>query len=405
MWFEKMEGMKRNGWLKGVLGFGLASFLSDASHEAATAAMPAFLAMLGAAPVALGVIEGVADGLSSFAKLAGGGLANRPSWRKPLTVLGYLITGLSTGAYALATVWGHVFLARGAGWFAKGFRGPARDAMLADSVRDEDRGKAFGFHRAMDTLGAIVGPAGAAVLVSVSEVRSVFVWALIPGVLAALAIAVFTKPGVDEKAPPVPFWKSVRDLPSRFRVFLGAVFFFGMGDFARSLLILRATELLTPSMGATTAAALAMGLYVFHNAVYSALSFPVGWLADRVDPQRLLVIGYVIGVATAAMAALTGPSLVSLAVLFLLGGLTLAFEDTLEGVITSAEVPKAIRGTGFGVLASVNGVGDLVSSSLVGILWAATGPLVAFTVAAGLCLVGTVMLAVSGPARRNSPSA
>jgi MFS family permease len=277
--------------------------------------------------------------------------------------------------------------------------------MLADSVDEKNRGKAFGFHRAMDTLGAIVGPAGAAVLVSLADVRSVFLWAVIPGVLAAAAIAFFTKGSDTVKEPPIPFWRSVRELPSRFRVFLGAVFLFGMGDFARSLLILRATELLTPTLGTTRAAATAMALYVLHNIVYSALSFPIGWLADRFDPQRLLAIGYAFGVATAIGAALTGPSLLALGLLFSAGGITLAFEDTLEGVITSLEVPKSIRGTGFGVLASTNGVGDLISSSLVGALWAAVGPLAAFSAAAVLCLAGTVLLTASGRARTGAEQA
>jgi MFS family permease len=248
----------------------------------------------------------------------------------------------------------------------------------------------------------VVGPAAAALLLGVIPLRQVFVWAMVPGVLAALAIVVFTRGSPETKERPPPFWKSVSALPGRFRVFLGAVFLFGLGDFARSLLILRATDLLTPSLGPTRAAAVAMGLYVFHNVVYAALSFPVGWLADRIDPQRLLVAGYVIGVFTALAAAFTGPSLWALGGLFALGGATLAFEDTCEGVVTAAEVPDAIRGTGFGVLATTNGVGDLLSSSVVGLVWAWAGPLAAFSLAAALCLAGAVTLAASGRAFRPS---
>lgn len=390
----------RSRWLRGVLGFGLASFLSDLGHEAATSALPLFLLTLGAAPAALGIIEGVADGISSFAKLGGGGLANRPHWRKPVTVLGYLITGLSNGAYALATGWTGVFAARSVGWLAKGLRGPARDTLLAESVDEANRGKAFGFHRAMDTLGAVIGPALAALLVATISIRMVFAWALVPGVLAALAIVFFTRGAQRTREPPVAFWKSVRDLPPRFRVFLGSVFAFGLGDFARSLLILRATELLAPSLGVKEAAVIAMSLYVAHNVSYALLSFPVGWLADRIDPQRLLIFGYLAGVLTALLAAFATPSVTFLVLVFLVGGITLAFEDTLEGVITAAEVPQPIRGTGFGVLATVNGVGDLLSSSIVGIIWSAFGPRTAFSLAAGCCAVGAILLAASGRVRQ-----
>jgi len=219
-----------SSWLSAVLGFGLASFLSDAGHEAATAAMPALLASLGAAPAALGLIEGLSDGFSSFAKLGGGWIANRPRWRKPITVLGYLVTGLSNGVYALATAWPHVLAARGVGWLAKGFRGPARDTMLADSVTDATRGRAFGFHRAMDTAGAVVGPGLAAILIATHPVRQVFLWALIPGVAAALAVMLLVKPDSTPTPAPVAFWKSIGDLPAPFRRFLVAVFLFGLGE-------------------------------------------------------------------------------------------------------------------------------------------------------------------------------
>src|SRR5579863_54153 len=129
-------------WLtRGVLGIGLTSLLSDWSHEAATAILPAFLASLGAPAVALGVIEGVADGLSSFAKLAGGWIADRPAWRKPAGFIGYLVTGLSTFAYAFAQSWPFVLVARALGWAGRGGRGPSRDTLLADAVAPSFAGR------------------------------------------------------------------------------------------------------------------------------------------------------------------------------------------------------------------------------------------------------------------------
>jgi MFS family permease len=376
-----------------VLGFGLASLLSDAGHEAATATLPAFLITLGAAPAALGIIEGLADGLASFSKLFGGWLADEPHRRKPITIAGYLTTGLSTGALALATSWIHVLGSRSVGWLARGLRGPARDAMLADAVPSEARGRAFGFHRAMDTAGAVAGPALAALLATSLQPRSVFWWSLVPGVLAAVAFAALVRPQDGTRIDPRPFWKSVGALPPRYRRFLAAVFLFGTGDFARTLLILRASQLMGPGMGIVMATELAMVLYVGHNVLYAVASYPIGWVADRVPPERLLVAGYLLGTLTAVLAALATPSAGMLVALFAVAGLTLAFEDTLEGTITAHAVPPEIRGTGYGTLAAANGVGDLVSSTLVGVLWSVAGPGVAFGVAAALCLAGTVVLA------------
>ena len=393
-----MPGIDRKstrGWLTvSVFGFGLASFLSDLGHEAATAALPALLLTIGTAPAALGLIEGIADGLSSFSKLLGGWIADQPKRRKPIAVVGYLVTGLAQGVFAFATAWTHVLFARSAAWIARGLRSPAREAMLADSVPPEARGRAFGLHRAMDTSGAALGPVVATLLLSIVPLRHVFGWAIVPGVLAALAFAVLVRPDRTTRTlDPQPFWKSVSALPPRFRGFLGAVFLFGMGDFARTLLLLRATQLMVPEWGIEKAATTAMLLYAGHNVIYAAASYPVGWLADRMSPERLLVVGYAVGVATAVMAAFAVPSLGYLIALFAVGGLTLAFEDTLEGTVTAHQIPSHLRGTGYGVLATTNGVGDLLSSSIVGGLWSLAGPEVAFSFAALLALAGTLVLA------------
>ena len=393
-------------WLtRPVFGFGIASFLSDAGHEAATWLLPALLAGMGSsAPAALGVIEGVSDGLSSFAKLAGGWWADRPRVRKPLVMAGYFITGISVGFFGLATSWIHVAAARCAGWFAKGLRGPARDAMLADAVPRESLGKAFGFHRALDTAGAVAGPLLAVALLSLVPLRSVFLLAVIPGVLAAVAIGTLVRtqsPAAGHGAR--PFAASLRSLPPAYRRFLAAVFLFGIGDFARSLLILRATELLAPGRGAVGAAGLAVALYAGHNLRYAAASYPVGHLADRIRPQRLLAFGYGIGTATALVAAFATPSLAVLGLLFALAGLTLAFEDTLEGAITASLVDPSIRGTAYGTLAAANGIGDLISSSVVGLLWTLLGPAWAFGAAAAFCLAGTLFLVAGPPAGDGGP--
>ena len=392
---EPIEIAPRRWLNKAVVGFGFASFLSDAGHEAATSALPALLAAFGAPPSALGIIEGVSDAAASFAKLAGGFWADRPERRKPIAVLGYLVTGLTTGAYGLATAWQAVFAARATGWFARGIRGPARAAMLADSVPPEAIGRAFGFHRAFDTAGAVAGPLMASLLIGLVPLRWVFGIALIPGVLASLVFALLVQTQRPHGRETLAFWKSVGALPPAFRRLLGAVFLFGLGDFARTLLILRATQLLAPSRGAA-AAGIAILLYAFHNALYALASYPVGALADRVSPRSLLIVGYGLGALTAGLAAVAGPSLPLLALLFAVAGLTLAFVDTLEGTVTARLVGPELRGTAYGVLATVNGVGDLISSSAIGIAWSALGPVPAFSVAGVLCFLGAAVITAGG---------
>src|SRR5664280_2238433 len=155
-------------WLnRTVLGIGLASLFSDWSHEIATTILPAFLASMGAAAVWLGVIEGVSDGLSSFAKMASGYYTDKLQRRKPIAVAGYLVTALGTASFGLATAAWHVLMARAFAWLGRGVRTPIRKALLAGAVAKETYGRAFGFERMMATLGAIVGPATAFFLLGI----------------------------------------------------------------------------------------------------------------------------------------------------------------------------------------------------------------------------------------------
>jgi sugar phosphate permease len=202
-------------WLsKVVLGFGLASLLSDAGHEAGTAALPVLLTTMAAAPATLGLIEGIADGVVCFAKLFGGSLANRPTLRKPLAVLGYTVTGLSIGLFALSSSWLHILAARILGWLFRGLRSPSRSAMLADAVPKQALGRAIGFHRTMDTVGAILGPLLATVLLLKLPLRHVFWVAMVPGVLAAVAFALLVPAQkTTSREPPPSLMAGFRALP------------------------------------------------------------------------------------------------------------------------------------------------------------------------------------------------
>lgn len=391
-------------WLsRGVLGIGLASLFSDWGHEAATAILPAFLASLGAPAVALGVIEGVSDGLSSFAKLAGGWIADRPAWRKPTGIVGYCATGLSTFGYAFAQSWPFVLLLRALGWTGRGARGPSRDALLADAVAEEQQGRAFGFERAMDTLGAVLGPLCATALIGIIGMRGVLRWTVVPGLAAAVAFGWLAPKGRVHEGHLAPsFVSSFRQLPVGYWRYLVGVFVHGIGDFAPTLLILRATQILTPRFGMAHAAALSVALYTFHNGVNAAASYPAGALGDRFGRREMLAVGYVIGALTFVGFIFEQPQLPVLFALFGFAGIHIGITQALEKSAASEILPAANRGSGFGVLATANGVGDLVSSVVVGALWSAVNATAGFIYAAVFVFAGAVLIRKSKFETRNS---
>lgn len=390
-----------------MLGVGITSALSDLAYETGTVLLPGFLATLGASAAALGAIEGIADATSSFVKLGSGYLSDRLGHRKPLVLLGYALTPLGQALFALANGMGLVLLGRVIGWFGRGIRGPLRDAMLAEAITPETRGRAFGFHRAADTAGAVIGPLIGVGLLALLQgrlttdptapYRWLFWLTLIPGALSVLAFACLVQETRRPADHSLRFWHTVRAFPIRYRRFLAGVGLFGLGDFAPTLLILAATTQFTPEHGLAWAAQVAGLLYVLRNLVYSVGSFPVGALADRLGHQPVLVGGYALGtLVTLGVLASFLFSLHSVpywALLFVGAGLVIATQDALESTVTAEMIPSRVHGTAFGVLGSVNGVGDLASSVLVGVLWTGVSPAVGFGYAAVAMALGTVMLA------------
>ena len=381
-------------WLTpGVAGIGLASLFSDMGHEAATSVLPVLLAAMGAPAFALGIIEGVADGLSSFAKLAGGWMADRPQWRKLIAGGGYLITGLSTFAYGLASSWPLLLVYRSVGWMGRGAKGPSRDALLSDAVAPNQVGRGFGFERAMDTLGAVMGPLLALVIVHYASVPATLRWTLIPGILATLTFFFLVPSGrTQEHHQPLAFFNSLKKLPDRYRRLLTGIFLFGLGDFAHTLLILRAAQVLLPRYGAVRAGMLAVMLYTLHNIIYAAASYRAGALGDRVDKRSLLAFGYATAAAMNIGFIFLPGNLSSLALLFVLAGIAIAIHDAVEKAAAADVLPSEIRGTGYGVLAAANGVGDFVSSAVVGVLWSAVNPTAGFIYAAVLTSAGSLVI-------------
>jgi MFS family permease len=289
-------------------------------------------------------------------------------------------------------------------WIARGGKAPARDSLLSGSVPPEQLGRAFGVERSMDSLGAIAGPLLAAPLIVAVGYRWLFAISAIPGLLAAVAVLVLVRetPRIVRAAPHLKL--SMRGLasePGPYRRLLVGVGLYGMGNFSATLLILRATDLLhTGGRSSADAAAIAVLLYAAHNAANSVFAYPAGAIADRFGRRHVLVFGIALFAAASLGFIGDSDSITLLAVLFILVGASTALVETAQGAYAAELLHDSIRGRGFGLLGLVDGIGDLISSVVVGILFTVTDPAWGFVYAAVLATIGAIVLGVRGPTRR-----
>jgi len=384
-------------WLnRGVAGIGVASFLSDVSHEVPTALLPSLLTTtLGAPAAALGTIEGIADGVAGAAKLAGGALADDPGRRRATAMGGYTATAVLSALIGAATAVWQVGVLRTGAWFSRGLRTPSRNALLTDVVDPEVYGRAYGFERAMDNAGAIVGPLLALGLIAVVGVREAILLSVIPGLLAALAIfiAVRSVRRLDRHERP-PLRIRIRPvLHGRLGRLLGGVAAFELGNVAATLLILRATDLLTPDHGHDSAVRLAVVLYAVYNAAAMVISVPAGHVTDRRGATAVLVVGAFGALAAFVGFALAGSSVALLAALFALSGTGKGAVETAQGAGVALFAPPELLGSAFGALATIQSFANLAASAVAGALWTLVSPRAAFLYVAGWAAVSVVALA------------
>jgi MFS family permease len=218
-------------------------------------------------------------------------------------------------------------------------------------------------------------------------------WTLVPGILAVLTFGFLVRETPSHRPAAGSFWFGVRQLPPPFRRFLFAVGIFGLGDFSHTLLILFATQVLTPAHGLAVAASIAVGLYLLHNVFYAAFAYLGGWLSDHVPHRRaVLGAGYALAVVMALLLVFQPASVPLLAVVFALAGIVVGVEEALEDSLAAELVSKQQHGMAFGTLAAVNAVGDFASSLSVGFLWSRYSASLAFTVAGILFLAGTLLM-------------
>jgi MFS family permease len=356
--------------------------------------------MVGGNPAIVGLIEGASDGGSSLVKTYAGYYSDKMGRRTPIMRLGYLLTSALIPAIGFTTSWVQVLILRVGGWMGRGSRGPPRDALLVDSVPPGTSGKAFGFERTFDTMGAVLGPLIVWILLPSIPYSQIFFVSSIPGLICVIVVITLVKEvkrnkDVDLQKKMIPsFRSSVSSLPRRFKLFLVGVGLFGIANFSNTIFILRALQVLQPSLGGQGATRFAVLLYVLLNLIYAIGSFPAGYLADKVPKRVLLAAGYLIFALACIASIFETPNLLILVVIFTLAGLHTAIVDTVERAYASEliDVPS-IKGTGFGVLQTVNGFGDFVSSLMIGVLWTLLSPAVGFVTVALIALVAAFLIA------------
>lgn len=394
----------RFAWLnRTALGVIVATFFSDVGHEMATAVLPLFLAGMGLGPSTLGMVEGLADLLASVAKLAGGVAGHHLERKKTVGTLGYLVTALGTFGLAFAQSATQIVSLRAAAWTGRGFRSPLRDFILSDAVAPTHFGRVYGVERAADMFGALVGPLIAAFLLWMGiGLRTVILVSLAPSLMAAASFFFLTTEAprsLDGTVPPRRrTLDALRAIPRSYWALVVGVFIFGLGDFSRTFLIFLAVPAKPEGAAAHAATAsavlgTAVLLYMMHNAVSAAFAFAAGHLGDRYRKLPVLAIGYGVGTATHLLLAFGTVTTGMLALAFVMSGVTVAIEETLEKASCAELLPRELRSLGLGVLAAANGVGDMVSSLFVGFALEHGSRRLAFGVPAVLAFVGTMWIA------------
>ncbi len=379
---------------RNVRALGWTAFFNDTATEMSYWLLPQFLVgVLGAGPMAFGLIEGAAETVASFGRFASGFLADRWRRRKPLAAAGYTLANLVKPLLALAQSWPQVFWIRFCDRAAKGFRAAPRDALIADSVPADKRGAAFGFRQAMDSAGAMAGPLTATVLLGVfaGDVRKVFWAATVPGLASILlvwfAVRELHPEGGDLARPGISVADAIRGTSRKLRLMLMAVTVFALANSSDLFLILRAQNL-----GVRAEFAPLLGLAF--NFVYTALSWPAGKLSDRV-PRRLLVLaGYLVysGVylGFARLHSATGVWL-----LMPLYGVYYALTEGVMKAWISDLVPSQSRATVYGIFNWTVGVTAFPSSLLAGWLWKEFSPAAPFYVSAALSFIAAGLLCLA----------
>ncbi len=388
--------LPRNVW-----AVGFTSFFMDISSEMVINIVPLFLAnVLGVQTSIIGLIEGIAEATASILKLFSGWLSDKLGGRKWLAVTGYGLSALVKPFFYIANTWGLIAGVRWVDRIGKGIRTAPRDALVADSITKENRGLAFGFHRAMDTAGAMVGLLIAAVVVWLAQANSldlsrstfqtIVLISLLPALLAVLSLVIGAKDVPVDKKRALPKF-SIRSMGKPFSIFLVIVSIFTLGNSSDAFLVLRAQNLGVSVIGI-------MAMLVVFNLIYSLVSTPAGSLSDRVGRRRLIIGGWLVYAAIYLGFALAHTGW-HVWVLYVAYGLYYGMAYGTANAMVADLVPEYLRGTAYGTYNAVMGILAFPASFIAGFLWQGLGgwqglgPSAPFFFGGGLALVAAFLMA------------
>ncbi len=377
---------------------GLVSLMADISSEMIYPVLPIFLTQVLSAPASIvGLIEGIAVGTASIVSGVSGWVSDRIGKRRPVAFVGYALTAVSRPMIALAGAWPVVLGARFADRFGKGIRGAPRDALLAESAAKESRGRAFGFERAMDSTGAVVGPLLGLLLLGWigGDLRAIFLISAVPAVIAALLILAVREQRSDVKTGAESVKPTLEGTTREYKKLLIVIGVFGLANSANAFVILRAAELggSTFSAGQTGQDIpwMAILAYAFYNLVSALFSMPAGAASDRLGRRNLLVVGYTIYAASYAGFAFANASWM-IWPLFALYGLFPALTDGVAKAMVVDTAGRAGRATVIGIYSAVVGITQIAASYIGGLLWDRAGSWATFSLGAVLSAFAAILL-------------
>jgi len=378
---KKIWGIERN-----VFFAGLTSFLTDTSTKMVYSVMPLFLLSIGASKTTISLIEGIAESTSSILKSFSGYWSDKIGKNKPFMVIGYGITAITTPLYALVISPAQVLYLRFFERIGKGVRAAPRDSLISGSVKSGEMGRNFGFHKAMDNSGAIIGPllAFAVLYFFPANYKLIFILATIPAILGVISIVTFIN---ETRAPGKSTGKfSVKQLPKKFYLFLAIVFVFTLGNSADALLLVK-----TSDTGIRTAYIPLM--YMLFNMVSVLLAIPAGKLSDKFGRGPMITLGFLMySIVYFSFGYCSGAG--TFVLLFLLYGVYSALADSSQKAMVTDIVDKEMRGTGFGIYHSVLGITLLPASLIAGWLYDKMGSAIPFYFGSAMALVASVLMAI-----------